>query len=1056
MELAAHLIRLRPVVAARIGADAAGACTLFFSVADGRERALVRHVRQADFDAAWRAGAAEIGRAAERHAIDPQWVRIDWVRTVEELAWDALCARLAATRRNYFRCGLAFDPDFRLALLEQELNANAVLYGGAQLAGCEFNVGNFTRYAKQRFGDRVASGFTPPVSVHVFQTEGAFSDGEAVHRLAGSGLDAGRRSIERLELRDVDGLIANGARYLTSQMRADGQFEYGWFPCFDRPIGTYNALRHASTLYAMLEAWELLRSEPLWESIGRGLQRLTEAMIRTTRLADGSEAAFLVEDNGEIKLGGNAVCLLALVKHAELSGDVTHLSLLERLGRGIEFMQDPASGSFVHVLEFPDLQVKEAFRIIYYDGEAAFGLMRLYALTRDERWLAVVEKAFRHFIAAEHWKAHDHWLAYCTAELVRHRPEEAYFRFALRNVEGYLDFVMTRETTFPTLLELMMATRQTLQSLAEQPRLAHLLADFDVQAFDRALEHRAHYLLNGHFWPEFAMYFKNPTRIVGSFFIRHHAFRVRIDDVEHYLSGFVAYRRYLHEGRQPLAERIAMPQAGAARLRSAKAKVPHGEVYREGPNWNAVRLLRATGGCWRRPPASPSWAANGLCIWGPSMEAGQMVAIRPGVWKGGVPAGATAKLPFLPQALLVEATDPLPDGMLPAVPVLEVGDLNRAVLAIGRYARSQLLGRIVGVTGSAGKTTLVAMLACALRPWGEVGRTRHNANLPHGIAWNLASIPWNVPHVVMEMAIGRMHQNAAMVRPHVAVFTNIAPAHLEYHGSTAEVARKKARIFDGMDADGVAVLNRDMDQWPIVAEAARARGLRILHYGEHPEAEVRLLGYDPASRRVRVRLPSGEISYVVGAPGLHMAFNSLACLAVVEALGLPASPATTQFELFRPLQGRGEVVDLGNGERQLRVIDEAYNANPVSMRAALQLAREHALPRREGRRVLILGDMLELGDGSRDLHLALDEPVLAVQPDLVLLCGAAMHGLFERLRDRCEVHWRENAEALNAQLLGLLADGDLVLVKSSAGTGLSTTVAALKSLWTAESDGRLS
>ncbi|MCO6180968.1 hypothetical protein NHF53_23045 [Ciceribacter sp. RN22] len=534
---------------------------LFFSVSDGVRRAEVVTVTAPDFATAWRRGTQRVERLVASRKMTVQFLRVDWVEYAEAMTWRDLQKRLEVTKRNYFRRGISLDDKFKHAFLEAELNSNAMLYGGATLAHAVVNQGNFRRYATIRHGLKDLA-FPEEETVWVFSSRGAFASAGSpdVHLLGGAGLTAGRRIIDRLTADDVTGLIRRGSAYLASQVGPQGRFHYGWHPCFDRPIDAYNSLRHASTLYAMIEAYEVTRDLQLRQAIDRGLEYLTGVLIKTVERETAS-LAFLVDPSSEIKLGGNAVCLLALAKYSEVTGTDRYLDLLERLALGILHMQDPETGRFSHVLLHPTLEVKDEFRIIYYDGEAAFGLMRLYGLTGDARWLAAVKKAFAYFMEAGHWKAHDHWLAYCVNELTRYEPDEQYYRFGIKNFVDYLDFVIERITAFPTLLELMMAAEKMIVRLQGQPEYRHLLDEVDLDKFYRALETRARHLLNGHFWPELAMFFANPAKIAGSFFIRHHAFRVRIDDVEHYLSGFVAYLRFLQE-REASNEPAAVDIAG--------------------------------------------------------------------------------------------------------------------------------------------------------------------------------------------------------------------------------------------------------------------------------------------------------------------------------------------------------------------------------------------------------------------------------------------------------------------------------------------------------------
>ena len=1001
--------RLRPAAqeAAR-SHDSSNRFALFLSATDGSTRAVTVNACAATFDESWRACLKELVQRCPA----ARWLRLDWVEESSASTMAELGEQLAKTKRNYFRRGISLDRDFKHAFLETEINANAMLYGGNTTDVAVMNERNFARYARIRFGiDHIV--FAPETPVWMFRCGGLMLDAQSQQAvpLHADGRNAGRRIVEQLTVEQLDEVIAAGADYLARQVGPDGRFEYGCHPCFDRSIGTYNSLRHASTVYAMLEALEASPSDELRAAIERATGYLVANLIREAE-ADGKAMSFVVEANGEIKLGASGVSLLALVKYTQLIDAERHRTLLDQLGEGILHMQDAETGAFNHVLQFPSLETKAVFRIIYYDGEAAFGLMRLYGLTGDPRWLRAVERAFRYFIRKRHWRAHDHWMGYCVNELTLHRPSAAYFRFGLRNFRTHLDFILERETTFPTLLELMNTADQLVARLEGLSSFRTLIDEVNVESLYEAYHFRANYLLNGYFWPELAMFFARPDKIVGSFFIRHHAFRVRIDDVEHYLSGLVGYRRFL-------LARGAQHPANPARL-EWRDKAETG--------WNARNLPLATGGAWRvRPPAN--WKATGVFIHPAGFVPGRIAAVRLRDGEKGLNPADLLADPVKPAAVL--CSDPsLIQGDMPK---LWVENPQQAVTDMAHYARARFKGAVIGVTGSAGKTTSVSMMAHALRPFGLVGHTSHNANLPLGVAWNMASMRWSDAHFVLEMGVGRMAQSALLARPDIAIFTNILPAHLLYHKTLRHVAVLKSRIFLGMKRGAVAVINRDMDEWETVHAAALRQGLKVSHYGEHGDSDYRLIDYHPETVEVVAEISGRKIQYKLGAAGHHMAMNSLAVIASAQALGHDLAPVLGQIATYQPVKGRGVQSHMTVAGKPILLIDESYNANPGSMKAALHLLGQ---TKPTGRRIAVLGQMAELGDDAPAFHTALAAQIAANGIDRVYITGDLYSDFWPLLADHCKGAWLGSLEELAVIVEDEILPGDCVLLKGSHSTGI--------------------
>lgn len=524
-------------------------CRLFLSASSMKERATVCNVVCDTPEEAWATALTALKDALDKkNIVKPSILRADWITSSETLTWSGCLKKIKSVRRNWFRKGIAFDKDYRLAFTEQELNANLILYDEKQeKPNGDFRPDRAETYCRQRFGCSFPQ-LAETDEVEIFETEGVFfqSGTDAPLTITGKGENAGRRDTPKGDSEFFLKLARTGGNYLAQQCNKKGRFIYGLYPCDDTIVPSYNSMRHFSTLFSMIDVYSTygkMGNVTLGKAISRALEYGIKTFVRYKKMPDGSEAAYL-EDRKQLKLGANGVVILALARWSELQHTKKYIPLMRAMARGIFSMQKP-DGSFTHVLNAADYTVKDEFRTPYYDGEAVFGMLRLYAITKDEELLTASERAFKWFIATNYWKNYDHWLSYAVNELTIYKPEAKYFEFGLNNCLPYLSFIRDRDTYWPTLLELIMAAYNMLRRMESMPEMDDLLERVDWKVFHTALNTRAERMLNGYFWAETAMYFQNPERIVGSFCIRHHAFRVRIDDVQHYLSGFIAYSKYL-------------------------------------------------------------------------------------------------------------------------------------------------------------------------------------------------------------------------------------------------------------------------------------------------------------------------------------------------------------------------------------------------------------------------------------------------------------------------------------------------------------------------------
>jgi UDP-N-acetylmuramoyl-tripeptide--D-alanyl-D-alanine ligase len=447
------------------------------------------------------------------------------------------------------------------------------------------------------------------------------------------------------------------------------------------------------------------------------------------------------------------------------------------------------------------------------------------------------------------------------------------------------------------------------------------------------------------------------------------------------------------------------------------------------PLWTGEALEAATGGRLTRPAA-----ATGIAIDSRGIAPGDLFVALQAERDGhdfvgpAIAAGAAAAM--------------VHRDLAAAAPLLRVADTQQALTALGAAARARTGARVVAVTGSVGKTTTKEMLRAVLGASGPTHAAVASYNNHWGVPLTLARTPHEAAFAVIEIGMnnpGEIAPLSRLARPHVAVVTSVAAAHIGHLGSLDAIAREKAAIMAGLEPGGIAVLPADSPFLPILAEAAAAAGARVVTFGEGGDARAISVAADAEGSDVEAEIGGTRLSFRLGTPGLHMARNAIAALAAADAIGADVAAGATRLADFRAMPGRGDrrrIATPDGGSALL--LDEAYNGQPPSMHAALALLK--MLPAR--RRVAVIGQMGELGAFAEEEHTALAAHLRAAA-DLVFACGPLMRHAVAALPPGLLGTWTASVTELAPVVARAVRDGDAILVKGSLATGMKTVVQAL-------------
>lgn len=451
------------------------------------------------------------------------------------------------------------------------------------------------------------------------------------------------------------------------------------------------------------------------------------------------------------------------------------------------------------------------------------------------------------------------------------------------------------------------------------------------------------------------------------------------------------------------------------------------------PLWRAEDAAAATGG---RLTGGP-WVANGVSIDTREIRADDLFVALKDQRDGHE---------FVASAFGNGASAALVERESGAGPELVVDDTLQALRDLGAAARERSDARRVAVTGSVGKTSVKEALAAVFEKAGRAHASARSFNNHWGAPLTLARMPADTRRAVFELGMnhaGELTDLSGLVKPHIAAITRIGEAHIGFFKSLEAIADAKAEIFSGLEADGVAVINADDPQSGRLRAAAGDR--RIVTFGRAADADARILDYRSGDTggEGEIAVFGETVKFQIPIPGAHWAENAACVFACAAMADVDAQTTAAALSAFQAPAGRGGVIQASADGKPFTLIDDSYNANPVSMRAALA-ALGGRQPEGEGRRIAVLGEMLELGDDAAGYHARLAGPIAAAGVDLVFVSGELMGALWDALPASARGGRYASGGEVSDALRGAIRPGDVVLVKGSNASGMSRVAAALK------------
>lgn len=499
-------------------------CVVYISVSDTSQQAVTVTASTKKLEASLDKALAK-ARATD---INPVWFKLDVVTEVEAMTYESFKTTYKESLNSAMRKGIAFNDYFGRSLLEAQINSN----GWLDYTTGELDLEAINKYFKK---NKLKQLPEIPETIYLFRSKGFFADnsGQVIRLTSGNYAQFGTRPYEMTK-DDIVNLAKRSSHYLVKMCGEDGKFVYGYYPIDNEELEGYNIIRHAGTVWNLILQYEMTGDRYLLKPIERALGYLQEYIHYKDK-----NTAFL-NDRGTLNVGGNGISLLAFVSYAEIMKSDKYNDLIKALANGIMYLQKD-NGAFVHTINKSDYSVYKDYITVFYDGEATYGILRAYGLLGNKKYLKTAEKAADYFIANGYETLNSHWISYSFNELTKYSPKEEYFNFGLKNVHGYTERVNRTVTAAHTTCETMGSSFELYHRMLSSGKTCDMMKEFDGDLLVEAFQKRATWGMHYFIQPEQAMYFSNPRLVLYSHVVREDNFRIRIDDIQHFMGGYYLY-----------------------------------------------------------------------------------------------------------------------------------------------------------------------------------------------------------------------------------------------------------------------------------------------------------------------------------------------------------------------------------------------------------------------------------------------------------------------------------------------------------------------------------